>query len=237
MFSFFTSYEAVKVNNLKLTNRPQVKYILNDTLEVEHRIKELGWGAVTEILDIAHSASTARNAATLNDPIGAASFYAWGAGTRRMREIGIQKGWERDDTNQIPSVFDRENNVRFVFCNMDSGTGDVSRTPQNRSKKGSSTVKLIDENQRVFTFYKEIAELTTDEKTNSIYWYICVHSDDGVLKVELSCPDAIREGFICGYSQRIILDCGEEQLAYKDADIVPTTHSEAFTVNVTRKKP
>ena len=70
---------------------------------------------------------------------------AWKVGIRRLREIGCPMGLERDETDQIPSVIDRQRGFKFTVSNTDDCTGleIEGRVPQNRSKKGPATDRVV----------------------------------------------------------------------------------------------
>ncbi len=134
--------------------------IVAKPVEVQNELASIGL-TLEQALEIVFAMASARADATENDPPGAAGWSAWRMGVRRAREVTIHSklfpGWERDETGQVSSVINRALGVRLLVANTDDGTGvcDQNRYPQNRSKKGAATDRIVQSNQGFFPFFEE----------------------------------------------------------------------------------
>lgn len=207
---------------------------------VNNRLLELGW-TKEELLEVVAASVTARNSCTLNDPAGAAGWMAWKDGVRRFREIGIQKGFERDDSDGVPCVWDKDRNLKFTVVNTDSNTGILDRLPANRTKKGAATERLVSQNEGVF-------RLVLDEALNQIalknpavpyqdrpvYWYLCIYAEGDIVRAELSCPLTCNSGFFTDFLERIII-AGDDYGDLVSVELPDEDGGADFEVEVIRK--
>lgn len=203
----------------------------------DQRLNELGWSR-NELLEVVFASVAARSSATLNDPLGTAGWLAWQQGVRRLREVGITKGWTRIDLDRIPYIYNASSQVKITVANTDEGTGMPSSLPQNRSKKGAATERLVEINQFTFSRLLEESEnpegAETTEAIESEAWYLCIFSEDDVVRAELSCPVECTGGYLSSFRERIILLGDEGSSPIKRIDPV-SDGGEDFSVEVTRK--
>ncbi len=193
--------------------------IITKPLEVQNELERIGLSD-EQVLEIVHAMAGARADATENDPPGAAGWSAWRMGIRRSREVTVHDkrfpDWERDETGQVSSVVNRKLGVRLLVSNTDDGTGidAEDRFPQNRSKKGAATDRIVLSNQGVFEFMEHAANVVAfpkaaDAEQGTVSWYVCVYSEGEELRAEISCPIGIEGGFFTGFSKRIIILGGD----------------------------
>ncbi len=190
--------------------------IVSNPLEVSNELEKIGLTG-EQVLDVVYAMAGAKADATENDPPGAAGWSAWRMGIRRSREVTIhdQKfpGWVRDETGQVSSVVNRKLGVRLLVSNTDDGTGIIAedRFPQNRSKKGAATDRLVQSNQgSLFEWLEDSSNVVpfsarSDAAQGVVSWYICVYAEGDELRAELSCPVGIDAGFFTGFNKRIII--------------------------------
>src|SRR5258708_36123534 len=124
---------------------------------------------------------TARNSCTANHPLGSAGYMSWAEGSCRLREIGsLMPGWERNNDDYIPSIFNSERNYKVAVCNTDDGTGREKSSPQNRNKKGAGLDRVVGLNQEVFSEILDAAinviPISQDAR-GTVFWYLCVYSE------------------------------------------------------------
>ncbi|HQZ13564.1 MAG TPA: glycosyltransferase, partial [Devosia sp.] len=130
------------------------KLALKSLIEVGNRLDRLGTSRDV-LLEVINAVVAARAECTENDPAGSRGWRGWQMGTRRNRELhGQIDGWEKDDTDQIASVVNRGLGIKIIVCNTDEGTCVEGLTPQNRSKKGAATERVVDRNQ--YTFFDKL---------------------------------------------------------------------------------
>lgn len=182
--------------------------ILKTTVEVANELAEIGLRR--EHLDeVIGRMVSARNSCTENHPVGASGYMAWSEGSCRLREVGgLLPGWERNNDDYIPSIYNSKRGCKVAVCNTDDGTGLESQFPQNRNKKGSGFDKVTGENQRVFSDVLQTAlnviPISKDAR-GIVFWYLCVYSEGDVVRAELSCPETCERGFFKSFRKRIIL--------------------------------
>lgn len=156
---------------------------------------------------------TARNSCTANHPLGAGGYMAWSEGSCRLREVGVlSPGWEKNDDDYIPSIFNRSLAIKVAVCNTDDGTGVESRLPQNRNKKGAGLDRAVGGNQFVMQGLLEAAVNVipiSKDPQGTLFWYLCVYSEGEEVRAELSCPLKCKGGFFKSFSKRIILICSD----------------------------
>jgi|GEM_PF-547936 len=234
MLIFFTSNEVAKNNTLMKAA------VIADPIEVSDHLSKLGF-TKDQLLEVVHAAVSARNGCTLNDPPGSAGWSSWQQGTRRLREIGIQMGMERDDTEQIACVYNAKCNVKIAVANTDDGTGIPDRQPLNRSKKGSATDRLIQSNQGTFVDILDqamnVISLLGPQEDKSVLWYLCIYAEGDLVRAELSCPTLSEGGYFKEFSERIIIvgpDDHDDYVKRRFSDDDGGA-GEEFDISVTRK--
>ena len=193
--------------------------IVSQAVKVANELERIGLSG-EQALEIVHAMAGAKADATENDPPGAAGWSSWRMGVRRAREVTIHDkrfpDWERDETGQVSSVINRAIGVRLLVANTDDGTGidAEDRFPQNRSKKGAATDRIVQTNQSVFEFMEQASNVVAfpkaaDAAQGITSWCVCVYADGGELRAEVSCPTGIEGGFFNGFSKRIIILGGD----------------------------
>ena len=193
--------------------------IVSQAIEVANELERIGLSG-EQVLEIVHAMAGAKADATENDPPGAAGWSSWRMGVRRAREVTIHDkrfpDWQRDETGQVSSVVNRVIGVRLLVANTDDGTGidAEDRFPQNRSKKGAATDRIVQTNQSVFEFMEQASNVVAypkaaDAAQGITSWYVCVYADGEELRAEISCPTGIEGGFFDGFGKRIIILGGD----------------------------
>ena len=174
-----------------------------------------------QVLEIVHAMAGAKADTTENDPPGAAGWSSWRMGIRRAREVTIHDrrfpDWERDEAGQISSVVNKVLGVRLLVANTDDGTGILTegRYPQNRSKKGAATDRIVQSNQ--ITCWEIMGEaenviafpVPSDREHGIVTWYVCVFAVGDELRAEVSCPTDVESGFFSDFSKRIVILGGD----------------------------
>lgn len=186
--------------------------------EVANELEAIGLSPEM-VLEIVMAMAGAKADTTENDPPGSAGWSAWRMGVRRSREVTMHSkvfpGWARDEEGQVSSVINRKLGIRLLVANTGDGTGinDQDRYPQNRSKKGGATDRLIQVNQGVFEFMEDANVIAFPRSSDSAQgiasWYVCVFAEQGDIRAEVSCPIGIEGGFFTGFHKRIIILGGD----------------------------
>jgi hypothetical protein len=214
-------------------------------IDVGNRLEKLFQLKREQLLEVAEAMFRAKADCTPNDPPGSQGWSAYKMGTRRLREITLSiEGWEKDDTDQIPSVVNKSLGVRIVVANTDDATGveGDSRIPQNRSQKGAATDRVVHVNQLSFMAALEESLKVVPLKKSAapsgriITWYLCTYSEGDEFRAEISAPKVVEDGYFVDFYERIFLTNDGS-----DGEIVRRQPGDSgdgsdFEISVTRKK-
>ena len=215
-------------------------------VDVGNRLDKLFRLTKEQFLEIVEAMVRAKADCTPNDPPGSRGWSAYKMGTRRLREITlIEKGWEKDDTDQIPGVINKSLGVRIVVANTDDATGveEDGRNPQNRSQKGAATDRVVHANQLSFIKALDDSLKVVPLKKASapsgpmITWYVCTYGEGEEFRAEISCPKVIEDGYFADFYERIFLTHDEGggggEIVRRSGD---GGDGPDFEIPVTRKK-
>lgn len=219
--------------------------ILKSPIEVVNRLDVLGTSREL-LIAVTEAVVAARMDCTENDPFGSRGWRGWQMGTRRLREthVGINE-WEKDDTDQVPSIICKSRGIRIVVCNTDDGTALEQSKPQNRSKKGSATDRAVDANQGSFMAQLDdsvpvinLAQRRTCAGNITTH-FLCVYVDGDDIRAELSCPMNVENGFFGEFIERIFIaggDTGAPEPIRRKSDDEGQGGDGEYSIPVIRKK-
>lgn len=212
--------------------------VVADPIEVANRLEVQFRLTRDELLDVVDAMVRARIDCTANDPAGSRGWAAYQIGTRRMREIGGPAGYVRDSSDQIESAYNKSLKVKIVVANTDEGTGIKGRIPQNRSKKGAATERVIDVNQT--DLFEQLEADSTIKpfpvRNQSVIetWYLLVYHEGDVVRAELSLPAKAQDGFFVAVPERIFLTRPGDNIPVKRRE-EDDSESE-FEISVTKRE-
>lgn len=219
--------------------------IVKNFIEIGNRLSALRTSREW-LLEVAEAMIAASNECTDNDPNGARGWRSWQMGTRRSRELHCGNlGWVKDDTDQIPSILNEEIGIKIVVCNTDDGTCVTEREPQNRSRKGPATERLVESNQADLFAGGHVphpdsvvvlhSSADTRKATSLLTYMLCVYQELDEIRVELSCAVEASGGYFAKFDERIFIIGGDtgpaEPVKRKDSD-----DDSGFDIPVKRKK-
>lgn len=197
--------------------------------------------------EVAAAMVAASNECTENDPSGARGWRSWQMGTRRARELHCgNDGWVKDDTDQIPSILNEVIGIKIVVCNTDDGTCIARREPQNRSRKGPATERLVETNQTELFTGAHVPHpdsvgargesIVIKPKFAPLTYILCVYQEGDDHRVELSRAVESSGGYFAKFDERIFIIGGESRpddpVKRKSRD----SDSTEFDIPVVRKK-
>jgi len=216
--------------------------IFKSAIEVTNRLNVLGTSREL-LIEVIDAIIAARTDCTDNDPFGARGWRGWQMGTRRNRElhVGIDD-WQKDDTDQVPSIVSKKYGIRIVVCNTDDGTALEERFPQNNSKKGAATDRAVDVNQlSLFDKLEESPSVIPLRKhltsAGAVFtYYLCVHAEGDDRRAELSCPVNVENGFFDDFVERIFIIGGDTESAEPIRRKKRDEGDSEYPISVTRKK-
>jgi hypothetical protein len=200
---------------------------------VDRRLSQLFNSTRDQWIDIVKAAVAARARCTDDGPKSAPGYYAYAAGTTRLRQMFRREGWERGDEDGIETIVNHDLKKKVAVMNTDTGTADRNRTPVNRTLKGSATTRVVDLNNQGELFKKH--EMGPYKEPPYSLWYLCIHDDKGKVRAEVSMPIEFRDGYIAKFSERIFIlqdDDWEKIILEQPAEGGPT---QDYEINVRRK--
>jgi hypothetical protein len=207
---------------------PQVK-IFKEDWEVDSR---LGFFGVTrdELMTVVEMAVGARADAVPHDPVTAPGTFSYIYGTRALRDVFVPKGWVKNSTEGIESIYDSETGTKVIFQNTDSAC-DICH-PKAISGKGLASERVVMDAAK--GLFPEIDE-ERRKRLNGPVWYFCLSANGDDVRAELSRPLAIKRGQFSEFIERIfILKHGEwNPITPSKMDDYPLFQD--FDIPVTRK--
>lgn len=214
--------------------------IFKKQTKVAGNLNKLGT-SIDKLRVVIEAVATARASVTPNDPAGARGYLGWQMGTRRLREVhaGLD-GWEKDDTDQVPTIRNEFLGIRIAILNTDDGTCIEKSMPKNRSKKGPATDNAVDINQGTFLDVLEesitkVTPIRAKAPNTCLTYYLCVYQEGDDVRGELSLATQTSSGYLVDFSERTFVLGGESG----DPDHI-TRKSDSddseFNIPVSRKK-
>ena len=119
-------------------------------LEIEAKLAQFGI-TLDDALHIIRAVVTAHNDAVRFDPKTAAGQFRYIYGTRTMREVFSQAGWEVDRDRGIESAFEPNLGMKVVYQSVDRACVD-DRPPKAVSDKGVASKSLIERSASHYLF-------------------------------------------------------------------------------------
>jgi hypothetical protein len=100
--------------------------------------------------------------------------------------------------------------LRFSVSNTDDGTSIETRNPENCSKRGPGTDRVVAANQGSLFDYMDAPKvapilITKPQPGILVSWLLCVYCAGDDIRAELSCPIGVQGGFFTDFSERIVL--------------------------------
>jgi len=201
--------------------------VFKEDWEVDFRLNDFG---VTkeELMPIIHTAVGAKADAVAHHPVTAPGTFAYHWGTMALRDVFVPKGWAKDSTEGIESVYDPKTGTKIIFQNTDSAC-DVC-DPKAISPKGLASARVISQPYLILEMEED-----RQKKMNGTVWYFCLFAKGDDVRAELSRPLAIEGRQFSEFPERIfILKHGEWNL------VTPLTKTDDYPLQdldilVTRK--
>ncbi|MBY0337317.1 MAG: hypothetical protein K2X11_11930 [Acetobacteraceae bacterium] len=206
------------------------------TEDADDRLWRLARLSRADLLQAVAAAVVAVGGCTANDPPTARGYDAWRMAVRRLREVLMPQGWERDDTGNFSTVMNRLAGVRIAVVNTDGNTGNPHAYPTNRSRKGALADRASEINQRILPFPEwDETEPEGASLPGIATWYLCVYVEGERVRAELSLPTKVQGGFFADWQERIILVGSNGDWSIADAPHLGDDDGPVFEVAVTRK--
>ncbi len=207
--------------------------IHSDPRTVDRRLSRYFNSTRDQWVEIVKASVAARARCTDDSPKSAPGYYAWEAATTRSRQIFRRKGWEKGEENGIETIVNHGLKKKVAILNTDSGTCDKTRSPRNRTYKGSAQDRVIDLNDQYEMF--KSGEMRKLAESPYSLWYLCVFDDGAKVRAEVSRPSEYHMGYIIKFNERIFIvnDGDWEKIVL--ASPPPLRPAQDLEINVRRK--
>lgn len=189
-----------------------------------------------ELIEVAQKTLAERSNTIDLDVAGAAGQLAYIHGSRHLRLLTSEKGYEVNRQKNIESSRHLGTGIMIAYQNVDLACSELF-PPKAISGKKSGSAEAIEQAQGAL-FTPDEAPFVVDIKSirelNSTLWYFCVSFTEDSFSAELSLPASIAGDNFNGFFERIFIARGQEWFG-KPADISDDDYAE-FEPVVRRKK-
>ena len=133
----------------------------------------------------------------------------WGRTTRFLREELIPAGWDYDNPRNLARTVHPDGHVAIVATSGDAMTGLPDHSTTTKYPKGFATVEAVQVNDQLALDLGDFDPAPDEDRSadpaGAQTWYLLYHVGEEEFRVELSLPDAIENGWITRWAERIIL--------------------------------
>lgn len=174
--------------------------------EAVDRLAELG--LTVELIErVVCRADAEASMCTPLDPPIMEGLTRWGRTNRFLREELIPVGWRFDNPRNLPRTIHPNGEFSIVAATGDDLTGLVDQLPATKYVKGGATVQAVEINEQLTLDFGDLGPGLDDGDGSGdmLTWFMLFHIDEEGFRVELSLPDAIVDGRITSWAERIIL--------------------------------
>ncbi len=174
--------------------------------EAVDRLAELGM-TVELIERVVRRADAEASMCTPLDPPIMEGLTRWGRTNRFLREELIPVGWRFDNPRNLPRTIHPNSEFAIVAATGDELTGLAGQLPATKYVKGDATVQAVEINEQLTLDFGDLDPSLDDGDGSGdmLTWFMLFHVDEEGFRVELSLPDAIVDGRITSWAERIIL--------------------------------
>jgi hypothetical protein len=172
--------------------------------EASGRLAELG--LTIELIErVVRRADAEASMCTALDPPIMEGLTRWGRMNRFLREELIPAGWRFDNPRNLPRTIHPSGEFAIVATTGDELTGLAGLLPATKYLKGDATVQAIAVNEQLTLDFGDFAPGPIGGSRDMLTWFMMFHADEEGFRVELSLPNAITDGRITSWAERIIL--------------------------------
>jgi hypothetical protein len=196
--------------------------------EAAGKLAELG--LTVEIIErVVRRADAEASMCTALDPPIMEGMTRWARTTRFLREELIPRGWRFDNPRNLPRTIHPGGEFAIVVSTGDELTGLLDALPATKYLKGQATVRAVEVNEQLALDFPGFDLSQRDGAGEILTWFLMYRASEDEFRVELSVPDAIVDGRITSWAERVILPAfprdddrlaGLEAPAGDDSDVV-----------------
>lgn len=172
------------------------------------------------------------------EPVTAFGFQRWAKTVGRLRDALDAVGWSHPDINNAPRSLSPDGTVLIAAIAGDERTSDPKAVPSNARARGTTFTREVTENASTATVIPARVPLLFDQSTfgaessrsTRTTWVLLYFWDRAAneIRAELSLPEAIRDGRVTSWRERILLGSAPlaEVLPLDALDGLPTDEVE-----------
>ncbi len=178
--------------------------------EVEAIDRLADFGLSVELIErVVRRADADASMCTAFDPPIMEGLTRWGRTNRYLREELVPVGWRFDNPRNLPRTIHPAGEFAIVATTGDDLTGLAELLPTTKYSKGYATAAAVEMNGQLTLDFAD-ADYAEDYDRIAVSarlrtWFMLFHVDDDGFRVELSLPDAIADGRITSWAERIIV--------------------------------
>jgi hypothetical protein len=191
-------------------------------------------GLTVEIIErVVRRADAEASMCTALDPPIMEGMTRWARTTRFLREELIPRGWRFDNPRNLPRTIHPGGEFAIVVSTGDELTGLLDALPATKYLKGEATVRAVEINEQLALDFPGFDLSQRDGAGEILTWFLMYRASEDEFRVELSLPDAIVDGRITSWAERVILPAfprDDDRLAGLVAD-----SDESVVVEVIRR--
>lgn len=198
-----------------------------DEVAASDRLSQLGL-SIPGLLRVINSGAGGFASTTHFHASSAAGTYLYHETTAAARRLLVPAGWEADELDGQPRVWNPRTNVAIVVQTGDENTGIVSEhQPRTRNPKGTATQRKVDENrQHPALFAMPVPQRQALDSVAVLTWVLLVAVVEGKMRAELSLPREFVDGRPSDWVERILLP---EQDFGGTVDLAPSSDAAPDT--------
>jgi len=175
------------------------------------RLAELG--LTVELVErVLRRADAEASMCTPLDPPIMEGLTRWGRANRYLREELVPAGWRYDNPRNLPRTIHPGGEFAIVAATGDDLTGQTGLAgllPRTKYRKGEATARAVQVNGQLALDFGDFGHNSgaagDDRDGDLLTWLLLFHAGDEGFRVELSLPDAIEDGRITSWAERIVL--------------------------------
>ncbi len=168
------------------------------------------FGLTAEVVErVVRRADAEASMCTALDPPIMEGLTRWGRTNRFLREELIPAGWSFDNPRNLPRTIHPSGEFAIVATTGDELTGLAELRPATKYAKGYATAQAVGINEQLALDFGDFGLGLGDDRAaggrDAATWLLLFHADEDGFRAELSLPNAIVDGRITGWAERIIL--------------------------------
>jgi hypothetical protein len=210
--------------------------LITNPIEVRNYLDEKFGVTKDQFIQAVQAGVLGRNNSTPNHPSSMPGFMCWAEATRELRDLLLPMGWDKDNTDNVPSVIHKARKIKIAVQNSNFATGLEWGHPQPINEKGDGGKRAAFLNERGFNEMRE-STLNVTHPGNEGFWNLCIFCDEDTVRAELLCPIVNQDdGTFKDFHKRIILINDDNENGGVRMRRENPVGDSGFEINVTRKQ-